>query len=70
MRNVKKLLIAIILVVAITHRHEDYCSNHPHGATGKQGNPYTFGPWVSGNSEEKINHMTTSQDTLSIPKIK
>lgn len=71
MKNLKKLLLAVIMVVAITHRHEDYCSDHPHGATGKEGNAYIFGPWLStgGVTKEKINHTTTNPDTIQVPRI-
>jgi len=71
MKNVKKLLLAVILIVAITHRHEDYCSNHPHGATGKQGSPYTFGPWMPpGKTQEVKNHLINNRDTLPVEKAK
>jgi hypothetical protein len=42
----KRILFALIILVVLTHRHEDYCSKHPH-RNGTLERPYYFGQrWI------------------------
>jgi len=48
------ILYVVIGIVLLTHRHEDYCTRHPHNFSGSIDQPLPFGPWVKKESKSML----------------
>ncbi len=45
MKAAKRIILLVLLIIALTHRHEDYCTDPSIHFQGTKETPYTFGPF-------------------------
>jgi len=62
-KALKLFLSLVIAIIILTHRHEDYCTRHPHRLTGQKDQPLPFGPW---NQQYPVSEIDSSQAILPI----
>lgn len=57
MKNLKRILLLIILIVVLTHRHEDYCTDPGRHFKGTEDAPFVFGPFHKSAEVNSIDSM-------------